>query len=124
MIKQQISRIEQNKIFFGNGYQENVMLNTYPDGRKIDPRNFSKMFAKTLKDAGFKHIRFHDLRHSAASLYLLAGVPLKVTSQILGHSNIGITGDLYQHVVIDMKKDAADKVGNILYGKQEDSGDE
>ena len=100
------------------------MLNTYPDGRKIDPRNFSKMFAKTLKDAGFKHIRFHDLRHSAASLYLLAGVPLKVTSQILGHSNIGITGDLYQHVVIDMKKDAADKVGNILYGKQEDSGDE
>lgn len=86
----------------------------------IDPRNFSKLFAHTLKKAGFKHIRFHDLRHLCASLMLTARVAMKVTSEILGHSSIGITMDLYTHVLTDMKKDAANKIGNEILGIKSD----
>lgn len=127
MIQSRINCIEEYKKIFGDEWQENGLLNTYPDGRMIDPRNFSKMFAKTLKTAGIKHVRFHDLRHSAASLMLAANVPMKVASQILGHSSISITADLYQHVISDLKKDAADKIGSMLYGKktdQKESNDE
>lgn len=85
------------------------------NGKYIDPRSFSKKFARILDKHGLKHIRFHDLRHSAATLMLSAGVQMKVASQILGHSSISITADLYQHVLSDMKKDAVNKVENILY---------
>lgn len=53
---------------------------------------------------------------------LTAGVAMKVTSEILGHSSIGITMDLYTHVLIDMKKDAADKIGNEILGIKDDIG--
>lgn len=119
MIKQHLDRQEGYKKMLGEEYQDNGLINCYPDGRMIDPRNFSKMFAKILKDAGLKHIKFHALRHSAATLMLSAGVPMKVASQILGHSTIGITADLYQHVVTDMKKEAAEKVRNILFSNEE-----
>lgn len=49
---------------------------------------------------------------------------MKVVSQILCHSSIGITVDLYTHVIIDLKKDAADKVGSILFKKNEDKQEE
>lgn len=112
---------ERYKEKLGDDYQDNGLVNCYPDGRMIDPRNFSKIFAKTLKDAGLKHIKFHALRHSAATLMLSAGVPMKVASQILGHSTVGITADLYQHVISDMKLEAADKVGNILFKKGDEN---
>ncbi len=57
----------------------------------------------------------------AATLMLYAGVLMKVTSQILGHSTVGITADLYQHVISDMKLEAADKVGSISFKKDEDN---
>lgn len=62
------------------------------------------------------------MRHLCASLMLTAGVAMKVTSEILGHSSIGITMDLYTHVLIDMKKDAADKIGNEILGIKDDIG--
>jgi integrase len=53
-------------------------------------------------------IRFHDLRHSSASLLLKAGVPLKVVSERLGHSTTALTGDVYAHVLEGMDRKAAD----------------
>jgi integrase len=52
------------------------------------------------------HIRFHDLRHTAATLLLLAGVHPKVVSEMLGHASIAITLDLYSHVLPDMQREA------------------
>ena len=65
-----------------------------------------------------KPIRFHDLRHLCASIMLTSGVPMKTASQILGHSTIGITADLYMHVVDNDLKQAAQQVGNGIGGDQ------
>jgi integrase len=73
-------------------------------------------FAKLINAAGVKTIRFHGLRHTAATLALLAGVPVKVVSERLGHSKTSITLDLYSHVVPGMGKDAAAAVGSLLHG--------
>ena len=69
-----------------------------------------------IKKAGVKRIKFHGLRHTAATLALLAGVSVKVVSTRLGHSRTSITEDLYMHVLPSMGKDAASKVGSILHG--------
>ena len=60
------------------------------------------------------HFRIHDLRHFAASLMLVQGVPLKVVSEILGHAQIGITGDLYTHVLPKVRKEAIDLLDAVL----------
>jgi len=70
-----------------------------------------------LKSKGLKNVRFHDLRHSCASLMLTSGIALKTASQILGHSSIGITADLYTHVLEETKKDVAKQVGKTLFKK-------
>ena len=60
---------------------------------------------------GLPHMRFHDLRHSAATLLLSMGVPMKVVQELLGHSNISITMDTYSHVLPSMQKEAIEKMG-------------
>jgi integrase len=65
---------------------------------------------------GLPRIRLHDCRHSAATLLLEEGVPLKVVSERLGHSSIAITADTYQHVTETMQGEAAAKAGRALLG--------
>jgi integrase len=67
-------------------------------------------FHKLLKEVGLPDVRFHDLRHSAATLLLSMGVPPKVVQELLGHSNISITMNIYSHVLPSMQKEAADKM--------------
>jgi integrase len=66
-------------------------------------------FDKLLKEAGIPHIRFHDLRHSAATILLMKGVHPKVVQEILGHSSISMTMDVYSHVLPSMQKEVMDK---------------
>lgn len=66
------------------------------------------------KQAGVPHIRFHDLRHTAASLTLLKGVPVKIVSHMLGHSTTVITQDLYQHALPEAQRQAADALESVL----------
>ena len=63
-------------------------------------------------------VRFHDLRHTHASLMLAEGVHLKVVSERLGHATIGITGDLYSHVMPSLQRDAIEKIDKALEGKR------
>lgn len=71
-------------------------------------------YRQLLKRAGLPRRRFHDLRHSAATLMLKAGVSLKVVSEMLGHTTITITGDVYGHVTPDMQRDAAGALEALL----------
>ena len=66
--------------------------------------------------AQLPHCRVHDLRHFFASLLLAQGVPLKVVSDMLGHTQISITADLYTHVLPAVKKEAIDLMDQILTG--------
>jgi len=68
------------------------------DGTLISPSSLNHKFKQILKDNNLPSIRFHDLRHSHASLLLSQGVQAKVISERLGHSNINITMDLYSHI--------------------------
>jgi integrase len=71
-------------------------------------------YVPILKRAGLPLIRFHDLRHTAATLLLLQGVHPKIVSEMLGHASITITLDLYSHVLPDMQKDATAAMDRLL----------
>lgn len=105
----------ERKLMLGPGYCGGGHVCCQGDGQHWAPSYFSKKFADFLKRHKLPHIRLHDLRHSNATLMLKYGVPAKVASQRLGHSNIGITLDLYSHVMSDMQKDAADKIDIGLF---------
>ena len=68
------------------------------------------MFLKAIAAAGLPRLRFHDLRHSYATHMLASGVHVKAASERLGHSKVGITLDLYSHVMPGMREDAVAKV--------------
>ena len=84
-------------------------------GRHLSPQNLTRRsFQPLLQRAGLPTVRFHELRHTAATLMLLQGVNVKVVSEMMGHSNIAITLDVYSHVLPTMQADAADKMEKLL----------
>ncbi|WP_236031304.1 site-specific integrase [Ktedonospora formicarum] len=82
------------------------------------PEHMVTMFHKLLEKAQLPRIRFHDLRHSAATLLLAMGVHPKIVQNLLGHSKISTTMDTYSHVLPSMQKEIVDKMGLVF--KQED----
>ena len=72
---------------------------------------WTQLFKSYCRSIGLENLRFHDLRHSHASLLLAEGVHLKVVSERLGHANISITGDLYSHVMPTVQREAAERFG-------------
>lgn len=76
-------------------------------------------FKPLLTKAGLPEIRFHDLRHTAATLLLLDGTHPEIVRDRLGHSKIGITIDLYSHVLPSMQKEAAGRLDRLLSAKSE-----
>ncbi len=76
--------------------------------------NMFKIFKSVLKLAGLPNIRFHDLRHTAATLMLQQGVHPKIVQARLGHSDITLTLNTYSHVLPSMQEEAADKLDELL----------
>jgi integrase len=85
-------------------------------GGPLHPDSFSRTFNRLARSAGLPRIRLHDLRHGYATLALQAGVHPKVVSERLGHATVGITLDLYSHVVEGLDAEAADTVAAQLFG--------
>ena len=92
--------------------QDLVFSNRY--GGYFDRMRLHSLFKRVLKDAGLPHMRFHDLRHSAATILLSMGVPAKVVQEVLGHSKINTTLDIYGHVLSEMQRDAMDKMDDFF----------
>lgn len=89
------------------------------DGGPLDPIAFTKRFCRFVKRPGVPKIRFHDLRHTFATISLGAGVDLKTVSGSLGHSAIGVTANTYLHVVESLKSESADKIDSAFRGAVE-----
>jgi integrase len=90
-----------------------VFCNT--QGGALRRSHFHKsVFKPLLKRAGLPAIRFHDLRHTSATLLLSAGVHPKVVQERLGHSQISVTLDIYSHVLPTLQREAASKLDQIL----------
>ncbi|HTK09131.1 MAG TPA: site-specific integrase [Ktedonobacteraceae bacterium] len=108
----------------GDAWEDNDYVFCTPLGHGIHPNTLHNQFRALLKKAGLPAIRFHDLRHSVATLLLGQGVHPKVVQEILGHSQIAITMDVYSHVLPAMHQDAMDKL-NLTFNTQdgEDDGD-
>jgi integrase len=85
-----------------------------PDGAPTHPQLLSDAFKKLVHRSGLPRVRFHDLRHTHATLLLKAGVPIKVVSERLGHSTPGFTMSTYQHVIPGMQQQAAQTFADIL----------
>jgi integrase len=84
------------------------------DGTPLQPDTITQDWVRKLADTSLPRIRFHDLRHAHATHLLGSGVHPKVASERLGHSKIGITLDLYSHVMPGMQEDAAERVDAAL----------
>jgi integrase len=77
-------------------------------GTPIEPRNLSRHFEALRDRAKVRKVRFHHLRHSCASLLFELGVPLRMVMEILGHSQISTTSDIYTHVMPAQYREVAD----------------
>ena len=84
------------------------------EGRPIDPGVLTHAFARTVRRAGLEGVRFHDLRHTFASLMLLRGARPKVISEALGHSSVAFTMDTYSHIIEGMQQDAMALLDEIM----------
>ena len=78
------------------------------------PDSIVNLHKKILKDAGLPHIRFHDLRHTFATMALSSGVDAKTLSSMLGHFSAGFTLDTYTHITNEMQRGAAEKIGGFM----------
>jgi integrase len=77
------------------------------NGEPIHPHAVYEAFRRVVHNAGVPAFRFHDLRHTHGSLLIKDGIPVKVVSERLGHTNLAFTMQTYQHVLPDMQADAA-----------------
>jgi len=80
----------------------------------IDPGVLSHSFGRICTKAGLESVRFHDLRHTFASLMLLRGAKPKVISEALGHSSVAFTMDTYSHIIKGMQEDAMALLDEVL----------
>jgi integrase len=103
-------RLAQAEELFRLGIRQSdaTFVYTQQDGAPVQPRSLSQMWAAT--ETGLPRVPFHNLRHTHATHMLAAGVHPKVASERLGHSRVGITLDLYSHVLPGMQEDAAARV--------------
>ena len=91
-------RLQSRKAVVGARWQDYDLIFPSNKGTPLEPSNMRKDFNRVLEKAGLAKIRFHDLRHTAASLMLNNGIPVIVVSKVLGHSKPSITMDIYGHL--------------------------
>lgn len=98
-----------------NEYEDNNLVFATQNGKFVSVDNFSRIFRHTLKASGInKELSFHAIRHTHATLMLMAGVQMKVVSERLGHSSIKTTMDKYSHLLPSMDSEAAEKFERLF----------
>jgi integrase len=111
-LERQLGEIEEA----GDLYEDQGLVFTTATGTAINPSNLrQRSLAPLLKKAGLPHIRFHDLRHTCATLLFGKGVHPKFVQELLGHATIAITLDTYSHVMPGMGNQTAAAMEDVLY---------
>jgi integrase len=117
-LKRHRAKQAEIRLKMGPAYNERGLIITRIDGRPAFTRTVDEAWYKCQEAAGVPRIRFHDLRHTHASLLLQQGVHPKIVSERLGHSTINITLDTYSHVLPGLQEQAAAQFGESLFGPQ------
>lgn len=100
----------------GSVWVDSGLVFTTALGGILEPRGVERKAALLAKKAGIEHVNVHALRHTCATRLIEAGIPLKVVQEMLGHTSIAITGDIYVHVLPDLKQSAAAALDASLRG--------
>lgn len=114
-LKKHKSMVTDEKRACGQSYTDNNLVVCTTLGTPQSPRNLNRTYQRLLKTVDVPKIRFHDLRHTHATLLLVQGVNPKVVSERLGHATIKITLDTYTHVLPSLKKDVAEEFGRSFF---------
>src|SRR2546425_654860 len=113
-LRQQRQRQLEERLELGPAYRDYGLVFATPIGTPIDASNLRRAWLRVVHEAGLSGLRFHDLRHVHASLLLQQGTHPKVVSERLGHSGIGITMNLYSHVMPVLQAEAAARLDEAL----------
>lgn len=114
LLKQHRKRQLEAKLQAGSQWVENNLVFSTSLGTPFNPSKLLERFNTLLKKAGLPHMRFHDLRHSAATILLAMNVHPKIVQELLGHNQISMTMDLYSHVLPGMQEDVIDRLEGVL----------
>ena len=114
-LKQHQRTCQINRLRMGEDYTATDYIIVHPDGKPIYPEYLSQMLTKLQTKYDLPQCRFHDLRHLCASIMLMQGVNVKVAQERLGHKDISTTLNIYSHVLPSSAKEAAEKIGELVY---------
>jgi integrase len=114
LLRQHRARLAEERIAIGEAWHDHGLIFPSQTGTPLDPDNISHVFSRISHRAGLGHWHLHELRHSGASLMLAQGTDLYVVSEVLGHSSVAITKDVYGHLVGGQKRAAAELMSRAL----------
>jgi len=104
----------ERRLLLGSAYADNDLIFATEVGEPVKPYSISPRFKRVVRKAKLGQMRFHDLRHTSASLLLAAGIHPKVVSERLGHSTVNLTLDTYSHVLPGLQEQAAQSMDAYL----------
>ena len=110
---------QREKEFLGAAYMDSGYVCTTPDGKAVTPNAMTMHFRRMIEKSGLPCIRFHDLRHSVATVLHSAGRDIQDIQGWLGHSDISTTANIYSHFLYSAKRDMADAIESALAGKSD-----
>jgi integrase len=114
LLRRHRARLAEERIAIGPAWRERDLIFPSGLGTPLDPDNVSHWFSRIRRRPGLGHWHLHELRHSGASLMLAQGTDLYVVSEVLGHSSVAITKDVYGHLVEGQKRAAASRMSEAL----------
>lgn len=113
-LREHRDRQDAERIEASDDWTELDLVFSSPNGKPLDATAVSKGFHRVLDRAGLAQRRFHDLRHSCATLLLVQGVAPRVVMDVLGHSQIAMTMNTYSHVIPELRRQAADRMDELI----------
>lgn len=108
------TRQDEERKFAGSAWREMGMVFTTRIGSMLDPRNLLDEYFKLRDRTQLPKIRFHDLRHSAATILKMVGTPDQAIQKLLGHDSVRTTQEFYTHLTLDAEKRAGEKMDEIF----------
>jgi integrase len=114
LLIEQKEKQKSDRLEWGRDYSNLNLVICTPKGKPICPKNFYRTFKEICKRLDLPIIRIHDLRHSHATMLIAQNVNPKIISERLGHNDIGVTLNIYSHVLPSMQKEVADRIDQIL----------
>ena len=114
MLRRVKKRTAEDRLRAGSRWVSTEYVFVTEFGEPCDPRNALRALQSAARAAGLPRVGLHTLRHTAATVMLENGVPMKVVSEILGHRSISITADIYSHVRPDVARGALEALSKSL----------